>query len=134
MYKRISKEDISTPKIWFEKIINSIIIWNNRISRFWNESYDCKVLNKIIQKLFIFKLIFIENDGKRNINEFLNILKHLNIISFYGILVCVIMEYRKLGNIKSFMKNKLKRDYLQNHLYTILLFNFSIIKRIILLS
>ena len=64
------------------------------------------------------KIIIIKNDEKRNVNEFtiLNKLKNVNIISFYGIneikkneLDFIIMEYGKFWNIKSFMKNILKK-------------------------
>jgi serine/threonine protein kinase len=84
-----------------------------------------KVINKKTQKPYVMKIIIIKNDEKRNYNEFniLNKLKNDNIIRFYGMneikkneVDFVIMEYGKFGNIKSFMKNILKHNYLSESL------------------
>lgn len=128
--KRVNKDDISS----LEKLKQLLLDNKNKLLEIFeikefldsgSESLVYKVLNKNTQKPFVLKFIFNKYDRKRNINEFniLNKLKNINIISSYGIteilkgeLDCVIMEYGKLGNIKSFMRNKLKRDYLSESL------------------
>ena len=119
----IIKDDISTPEKLTKFLLqkNNKLLENYEIKEFLDsgsESLVYKVLNKNTKRLFALKLIFNKNNGKRNINEFyiLNKLKNINIIKFYGIseilkgqLDGIIMEYGKLGNIKSFMKNILKK-------------------------
>ena len=127
---RITKDDILTPESLTQLLIskNSQILNIFEIKEFvdsGSESIVYKIINKKTQKPFIMKIIIIKNGEKRNISEFniLNKLKNDNIISFYGIneikkneLDCIIMEYGKFGNIKSFMKNILKKDYLSESL------------------
>ena len=127
---RVTKDDISTPEKLTQllKLKNSQILNIFEIKEFidsGSESLVYKIIHKKIQKPFIMKIIIIKNGEKRNINEF-NISKKLkndNIISFYGIneikkneLDCIIMEYGKFGNIKSFMKNILKKSYISETL------------------
>ena len=128
--KRITKDDISSP----EKLAQLLISENCEILNIFeikefldsgSESMVYKVINKKTQKPYVMKIIIIKNDEKRNYNEFniLNKLKNDNINRFYGMneikkneVDFVIMEYGKFGNIKSFMKNLLKKDYLSETL------------------
>ena len=127
---KITKDDISTP----DKLTRLLIFENNDILNTFeikqlldsgSESLVYKIINKNTQKPFVMKCIINKQDVKYNISEFiiLNKLKNDNIINFYGIneikkdeLDCIIMEYGKFGNIKSFMKNTLEKDYLSESL------------------
>ena len=128
--KSITKDDISTPEKLTQLLISekSQILNNFEIKEFLDsgsESLVYKIIYKKTEKPYVMKIIIIKNEGKKNIEEFyiLNKLKNDNIISFYEIneikkneVDCIIMEYGKFGNIKSFMKNILKQNYLSETL------------------
>ena len=89
------------------------------------ESFVYKVLHRKTKNHFVFKIIHFKKNERRNVNE-INILKKLknkNIINYYGTyeiekdkLDCIIMEYGNFGNIKTFMKETLKMNYLSESL------------------
>ena len=127
---RITIDDISTPDKLTKLLISekSEILNLFEIKEFLDsgsESIVYKIINKNTQKPYVMKIIIIKNGGKRNFNEFniLNKLKNVYIINYYGIneikkngLNCILMEYGKFGNIKSFMKNILRKNYLSETL------------------
>ena len=138
--KRISKDDISTQ----EKLTQLLMSENSEILKFFeinefldsgSESLVYKIINKITQKTYCVKIIINKANGKRNIKEFdiIKKLKYDNIINCYLIdkikkdeIDCIIMEYGKLGHIKSFMKNILKMKCLSESL--LCFFSYQILK------
>ena len=127
---RIRKEDMSTT----EKCINVFKKECPKILEIYeikekigsgSESIVYKIIYKKTNKPCAMKLIFIENNSKRNYNEFniSNKFKNQNIITIYGAyeikkneLDCIIMEYAKFGNLTKFKTTILKRVKLPEQL------------------
>ena len=124
--KRIKKEDISIT----EKCINIFKKMCPKIDEIYeikekigngSESIVFNITHKKTNKQCAMKLIFIEKNSKRNINEYniSNRFRNKNIITFYGVyeikkneLDCIIMEYAKFGNLKDFKEKIIKREKL----------------------
>ena len=127
---RITKEDMSTTekcKNVFKKICPKILEIYEIKEKIGSgsESIVYRIIYKKTNKECAMKLIFIDNDSKRNYNEFniSNRFKNQNIITFYGVyeikkneIDCIIMEYAKFGNLKEFKQKILKREELSEQL------------------
>ena len=140
MNERIKKEDISTT----EKCINVFRKFCPKIFEIFeikekigsgSESIVYKIIYKKTKKQYAMKLIFIENDSKRNYNEYniINRFKNQKIIAFYGVyeikkneMDCMIMEYAKFGNLKDFKEKQLKRQELSEQLLCFLAYQILI--------
>ena len=133
---RIRKEDMSTTEKCinvFKKRCPKILEMYEIKEKIGNgsESIVYKIIYKKLNKQCAMKLIFIENNSKRNINEYIisNRFKNKNIITFYGVgeikkneLDCIIMEYAKFGNLKEFKQKFIKREKLPEQLVCFLTF------------
>ena len=124
--ERIRKEDMSTTEKCinvFKRIYPKMLEVYEIKEKIGNgsESIVYKIIYKKLNKQLAMKLIFIDNNSKRNINEYniSNRFKNKNIITFYGVyeikkneLDCIIMEYGKFGNLKDFKQKIVKREKL----------------------
>ena len=133
---RIRKEDMSTTEkciTVFKKICPKILEIYEIKEKIGSgsESIVYKIIYKKLNKQCAMKLIFIENNSKRNINEYIisNRFKNKNIIRFYGVdeikkdeLDCIIMEYAKFGNLNEFKQKFIKREKLPEQLLCFLAF------------